>query len=117
MPCLRSPCAPDFLRGGAMRFPPKMSCAALVFLIVIAMAIPAAAQLGTGSVTGSVRDTSGGAVPGASVTLTSSTKATSEDTVTNASGDFVFPNVTADTYLIRVKMDGFKTLERPDVIV
>jgi hypothetical protein len=37
--------------------------------------------------------------------------------VTNATGDFVFPNVTNDTYTIRVSMDGFKTSERKGVTV
>ena len=106
-----------FVEEGQMRFQFTLRCAAIVFVALVAFTMPATAQLGTGSVTGSVRDTSGGAIPGASVTLTSSTKTTSEDAITNASGDFVFSNVPADTYVVKVKMDGFKTLERPDVIV
>ncbi len=56
-------------------------------------------------------------VPGATVTLLSAARGTTTDAQTNADGDFVFPNVTAGTYLVRVVMDGFKTLERPGVIV
>ncbi len=36
---------------------------------------------------------------------------------TNDSGDFVIPNIPRDTYLVRVTMDGFKTVERPNVDV
>ena len=90
---------------------------ALFFYGVLLIGVPAWAQIGAGSVTGSVHDTSGGAIPGATVTLTSATKSLSEETITNASGDFVFPTVAADTYSVRVKMDGFKTLERSNVIV
>ena len=98
-----------------MRF--RFSQVALVMSLALSLALPVGAQIGTGSVTGTVRDTSGGAIPGAAVTLTSATKAFSTEAVTNASGDFVFSNVTADTYVVKVKMDGFKTLERPDVVV
>ena len=77
----------------------------------------AGAQVTTGNVTGSVRDSQGGVVPGALVTLTSATRGTSADTHTNANGDFLFPNVTADTYLVKVSLDGFKTIERGNVAV
>ena len=30
--------------------------------------------------------------------------------VTNAAGDYVFPNVTGDTYTVEVTMDGFNTV-------
>jgi hypothetical protein len=54
-------------------------------------------------------------IPGATVTLISSTRGTSTDTTTNESGDFTFPNAPGDTYTVRVTMDGFKTIERPNV--
>ena len=47
----------------------------------------------------------------------SAVRGTTTDTQTSTDGDFVFPNVTAGTYLVRVTMDGFKTLERPGVVV
>jgi hypothetical protein len=71
----------------------------------------------TGSVTGTVHDSQGGVLPGATVTLTSATRGTSVDVQTNLTGDFQFPNVAADTYSIKVTMTGFKTLERPNVAV
>jgi hypothetical protein len=86
-------------------------------LALCAIAIPAAAQITTGTVTGSVRDTQGAVVPGATVTLVSATQGTSSEVQTNTDGDFVFPNVAAGTYILRVTMDGFKTLERPGVVV
>ncbi|HWB16695.1 MAG TPA: carboxypeptidase-like regulatory domain-containing protein, partial [Vicinamibacterales bacterium] len=71
----------------------------------------------TGTVTGTVKDTQGGVMPGATVTLTSATKGTSIDVQTNLNGDFQFPNVAADTYTVKVTMNGFKPLERPNVAV
>jgi hypothetical protein len=80
------------------------------------LAAPASAQV-TGTVAGSVKDAQGGVVPGATIVLVSATRATRTETVTNAEGDYVFPNVTAGTYTVRVSMDGFKAIERPDIIV
>jgi hypothetical protein len=78
---------------------------------------PVSAQITTGTLSGSVRDAQGAVVPGATVTLVSAVRGTRTDTQTSTDGDFVFPNVTAGTYLVRVTMDGFKTLERPGVVV
>ena len=78
---------------------------------------PVWAQITTGTLSGSVRDAQGAVVPGATVTLVSAVRGTTTDTQTSTDGDFVFPNVTAGTYLVRVTMDGFKTLERPGVVV
>ena len=77
-----------------------------------------AAQGVTGTITGTVKDTQGGVVPGATVTLISATRGTtSTPVVTGASGDFVFPNVTADSYKIQVEMPSFSTLRRSGVDV
>ena len=94
----------------------SMVCACLVALVV--SAIPAAAQITTGNVLGSVKDSSGGVVPGATVVLVSETKGTkSVPAVTNATGDYVFPNITPDTYTVEVAMDGFRTVRRAKVSV
>src|SRR4029450_9462319 len=83
--------------------------------LVCFAALPLAAQVTSGSIVGSVRDSSGGVIPGATITLIRITKGTTTETTTNESGDFTFPNAPGDTYTVRVTMDGFKTLERPNV--
>ena len=89
----------------------SMVCACLVALVV--SAVPAAAQITTGNVLGSVKDSTGGVVPGATVVLISEARGTkSVPAVTNATGDYVFPNITADTYTVEVTMDGFRTVRR-----
>ena len=81
-------------------------------LLVGAMAAPARAQGVTATVSGTVKDAQAGVIPGATVTLISESRGTvSTPVVTNETGDFVFPNITGDTYTIRVAMDGFKTSE------
>ena len=88
-----------------------------VFGVFMLSSIPAGAQVATGDVAGTIKDAQGGVIPGATVTLVSQSQATSRDTTTNADGAFIFTNVAGDSYLIRVTMDGFKTLERPNVPV
>ena len=87
-------------------------------VMLLAAAVSVAAQVTTGSVTGSVKDDQGLRVPGASVTLISEARGTRVGSATtNASGDFVIPNVAADTYTVEVTMSGFRTLQRPGVAV
>ncbi len=92
---------------------------ALVALVAIVAAAdgPVLAQITTATLSGVVKDTSNAVIPGATVTLTSGTRGTSQETTTSAEGDFVFPAVQADTYTVKVTLAGFKTHERPGVVV
>jgi len=86
--------------------------------MLLAVAIPVSAQITTGTVSGTVKDAQGGVIPGATVVLVSETRGTrSAPAVTSASGDFVFPNMTPDTYTVEVTMSGFRTLNRKGVEV
>src|SRR5206468_7339359 len=59
----------------------------------------------------------GAALSSATVTLTSDTRGTVLAASANRTGDFVFPSVQPDTYTLTVKADGFKTVERKNVVV
>lgn len=88
-----------------------------VTFVTFASALPALAQMTTGTVAGSVKDPQGAVVPGATVVLISATRGTRTETQTSVEGDFVFPNTAAGAYTVRVSMDGFKTVERPGITV
>jgi Carboxypeptidase regulatory-like domain len=91
---------------------------ALALVALGAGGLNAAAQITTGTITGTVKDAQGGVVPGATVVLISEARGTkSAPAVTTVDGDFVFPNVTADKYTVEVTMEGFKTLRRTGVQV
>src|SRR5947207_3026127 len=78
----------------------------------------AMAQVTTGTVTGRVIDASSAIVPNARVVLVSEARGTrSAAVVTNDSGDYVFANVTADTYTIEVSAPSFNTLRRAGILV
>jgi Carboxypeptidase regulatory-like domain len=95
---------------------PRIS--AIVLLMLLARAATAPAQITTGSVAGTVKDSQGAVVPGATVTLLSETRGTSLTPVTSSvAGDFVFVNIPADTYTIEIALAGFKSLRRSGVPV
>src|SRR5205814_3848981 len=78
----------------------------------------ASAQITTGAVTGTVTDSQGGVIPGATVVLISETQGTkTAPVVTNGTGQYTVPNVTGDTYTVEITMSGFKTLTRKGVKV
>jgi hypothetical protein len=80
--------------------------------------IPAAAQITTGNISGTVQDAQGGVIPGATVVLVSQSRNTrSSPVVTNETGNYVFANVTPDVYTVEVTMDSFKTAKRTGVRV
>ncbi|HVW04648.1 MAG TPA: carboxypeptidase-like regulatory domain-containing protein, partial [Vicinamibacterales bacterium] len=91
---------------------------AVVFSLLLATAASVSAQITTGTVSGTIKDSTGAVVPGATVVLTSEARGTkSAPVVTNESGDFVIPNVTADTYTLEVTMTGFRPIKREHVPV
>jgi len=78
----------------------------------------ASAQVTTGTVSGTIKDAQGGVIPGATVVLTSEARGTQmAPVVSNQAGDFVVPNVTADTYTVEVTMPSFKTMLRKGIPV
>jgi len=81
--------------------------------------LPAAiAQVTTGNITGRVVDSTGGVIAGAQVTVISESQNTQSAPVkTNASGDYVFPNIKADTYSVQVSAPAFKTAIQKGIVV
>jgi iron complex outermembrane receptor protein len=64
---------------------------------------------GTGSIRGQVTDPSGGAVAGASVTVTNTTTGLATATTTGSQGRFEVNDLTTARYLVTVKQPGFET--------
>jgi hypothetical protein len=80
-----------------------LSAAALMLLVS-----GARAQSDYGSITGFVRDSSGGVVPKAHVTVRNETTGTEQATTTNDAGYYVISNMPPSTYTISVESQGFK---------
>lgn len=73
----------------------------------------AAAQSSMGTVSGTVTDSSGGVIPGATVTLTSLDTSIAATRITNDSGHYTFVNVRPATYELTVELAGFSTAKVP----
>ena len=78
---------------------------AFALLLVLALAVPAAAQSLTGVITGTVKDEQGGALPGASVTLTGKTG--TKTATTDSEGNYRFAALDPGTYSVEISMSGF----------
>jgi hypothetical protein len=74
-------------------------------------------QVTTGSVLGTVTDSQGQVVPGATVTLTDPSKGTSNSVTTDAEGTFAAPFLVPGTYEVAVELTGFKRYVRQGVVV
>ena len=88
-----------------------------VLALVLTIPTFAHAQTTSASVSGIVQDAQGGVLPGVTVTLTSRTQGNALTAVTDEGGRFVFAIVRPDTYTLQVALQGFKTLERTNVVV
>ncbi len=77
---------------------------------VIACLWPAAvaAQIDTGTIVGRVQDPTGAVLPGVTVTATREGTGVAVTTVTNASGEFVFPGLRIGTFAVSAELEGFK---------
>ena len=88
-----------------------------VLLVTFLSARPLFAQVATGSIVGTVKDSSGEVVPGAQVTIREVNRNTTSTLVTDASGVYTAPFLVPGTYEVQVELQGFKTWIRPGIIL
>src|SRR5262245_21456635 len=102
-----------FMKGRGLRV-----VLALVAACIFA-ASPAFAQGGgastTGSINGKVVDTSGGVLPGVTVSASSTSLMGVQTSVTDASGNYRFPALPPGTYTVTFELPGFNTLKRENI--
>src|SRR5690242_18874259 len=87
------------------------------FLLAIASVSSAFAQAVSGSLLGTVTDSSGGAVPNAKVTITETQTGVSRTTNTNESGNYTFSDLPPGKYTVAAEQKGFKRAARAGVDV
>jgi hypothetical protein len=83
----------------------------VVFVLLMA-AIPVFAQLPTATILGVVKDTSGGTVSGATVTVTNADTGVARTGTTGDDGAYRFPGLPVGDYQIQIMKDGFETAQR-----
>src|SRR5438067_13806962 len=90
----------------------------MVFLSAFVCVSSAAAQTATSGVNGRVVDSTGGALPGVTVTITSpALQVPSMTTVTEADGTYRFIQLPAGTYEVKYELAGFKSSVRQGVVL
>src|SRR5215510_6471543 len=87
--------------------------AVAVFLALTAF--PLSAQ--NASLAGTVKDQQSGAVPSATITLTSRDTGVSQTTVCDGGGNFEFPTVRPGTYRLKAEQKGFQTFAQSSIVL
>jgi len=91
--------------------------AGLVGLTALVLCLWSMAQSVTGRILGLVTDPSGAVIAGATVTVTDVERGAKRTMVTDSSGQYVAPNLEPGVYRVRVEAAGFKTAERPNILL
>ncbi|HEY6342563.1 MAG TPA: carboxypeptidase regulatory-like domain-containing protein [Bryobacteraceae bacterium] len=93
-----------------------MKRTSVVLLIIGAVCIGLFAQ-SVSQITGTVRDSSGLAVPGADVTVTQTDTGISRTAQTGTSGDYSLPALPIGPYRMEVKKEGFSTFVQTGIVL
>src|SRR6202790_834570 len=87
----------------------NLSTLALCLLAILALGTAASAQTFRGTILGTVTDTSGASVPGASVTIRNIDTGLVRTVVTSDDGSYSAPELPLGSYTISIEKAGFKT--------
>ena len=83
--------------------------AGLAAVLVILCAAAATAQTTLGRLSGTVLDSSGSVIPGATITLTNEATNQAQTTVSSENGAYTFAQVPVGSYRVEIALQGFKT--------
>jgi hypothetical protein len=89
----------------------------LLAVLCSAFAGQATAQVLYGSLVGNVTDSTGGTIPGATVTATRTETNLTREVVTNENGAYSIPNIPSGTYRVIVTVSGFQTFTADNIVV
>lgn len=92
----------------------RLTCAWLALLAWLTPGL-AAGQTTTGTILGDVKDSTGGALPGVTVTAVNQANGLTRETVTDELGNYRFAAMPAGLYTIKASLTGFKEATRTDV--
>src|SRR5580692_10533875 len=105
------------MNKSANRFPFVLAVGICVCLAAMLLGSPLSAQSTFGSISGSVTDASGSAVPDAQVTLTNIGTSAKQTYTTGSDGLYSFVNLNPAEYRVEFEKAGFKHTKRDSVVV
>ena len=85
-----------------------------VSLLLLAPAA-AAAQVTTADLVGTIRDSSGGVMPGVTVSLTNEATGVTRTVTTGSEGTYIFTSLQPGVYRLAAEISGFRKVERTNV--
>ena len=94
-----------------------MAHSLLLFLILTAGGLTAAAQNFRGSLNGTVKDATGASLAHASVTITQVDTGVTHTTISSSAGEFAFQDLPVGTYSVTVTSSGFSTAKYDKIAV
>src|SRR6266704_3883786 len=90
---------------------------ALISACLAGGALPVHAQVTTGSIVGTVTDSSEQVIPGAQVAIRDINKNTTTNVVTDSAGTYAAPFLVPGSYEVTVELQGFKKWMRRDLLL
>ena len=87
----------------------------LLIGLLLALAAPVYAQ--NAQIVGTVKDATGGVVPGATVTAKNADTGFTRSAVTDANGEYRLPSLPPGRYSLTTELAGFSTETRPDILL
>src|SRR5438445_6568056 len=89
----------------------------LATLGVLLFSLPLFSQGNFGRILGTVTDQSGGVISGATVTIIDKDRGVARTLTTDDAGEYNAPTLIPGTYIVRAEANGFKRLERQNVVL
>jgi hypothetical protein len=89
----------------------------LLFVALLFGSLQMFSQANTGRILGSVTDQTGGAISGATVTVTDTERGTTRTLTTDESGAYDAPSLIPGNYTVRGEYRGFKSTERQNIVL
>ena len=83
---------------------------------VLLLCLHAFSQGSFGRILGTVTDQTGGVIVGATVSVVDTERGVTRTFTTDDAGVYNAPDLTASKYMVRVGAEGFKTLERQNIV-
>src|SRR5207249_1569837 len=95
----------------------RVISAGMIFALALIVSDPAAAQVDTGTISGTVRDQSAAVIPSAKVMLTNEATSFTLSTATSGDGSYIFTPLKIGNYAVVVEAPGFQKTSHPHIAV
>src|SRR2546427_10297435 len=98
-------------------FATRITFLLLATLGVLLFSSPLFSQANSGRILGTVMDQTGGVISGATVTIIDKDRGVARTLITDDAGEYNAPTLIPGTYTVRAEANGFKKMERQNVIL